>query len=128
MTGTQSYQLMADLVVGAHAAFVIFVVLGGLLALKWRRVLWIHLPAVAWAALVEFFGWICPLTPLENLLREKAGAAAYQSDFIAHYLLPLLYPEGLTREAQIALGVLVIAVNLAIYGRLFHERKSIERG
>jgi Protein of Unknown function (DUF2784) len=125
---TNIYRLLADLVVLAHLGFVVLAVLGGLLALKWRRFVWIHLSAVIWAATVEFFGWVCPLTPLENRLRARAGEAAYSSDFIARYLLPVLYPEGLTRELQIALGILVIVVNLAIYGWVFRSgtRTSID--
>jgi len=110
------YPLLANLVVVMHLAFVIFTVLGGLLAAKWPRLVWIHLPAVIWAAVVEFFGWVCPLTPLENWLRRKGELAGYPSDFIAHYLLPILYPQGLTRELQIVLGILVVAINAAIYG------------
>ena len=119
------YQLLADLVVGIHFAFVLFVVLGGLLTVKWRRVMWLHLSAAFWGAFVEFSGWICPLTPLEIWLRQKAGEAEYRSDFVAHYLLPVLYPEGLTRRTQIVLGVLVIAVNLAIYGWVL--RSNVKR-
>lgn len=110
------YQIFADLVVILHLAFVAFVLFGGLLALRWRRVAWLHLPAVVWGATVEFGGWICPLTPLETWLRMQGGESGYSSDFIEHYLLPLLYPIGLTREVQIALGAVVLAVNLAIYG------------
>ena len=88
------YQLLADLIVLLHVAFVVFVVLGGLLALRWHSFVWIHLPAVTWAAAVEFFGWVCPLTPAENWLRVKAGQTGYPSDFIAHYILPLLYPDS----------------------------------
>ncbi len=109
------YSVLADAVVLGHVAFVLFAVFGGLLAIRWRRAMWIHLLAVVWAALVEFSGWICPLTPLENWFREKAGEAGYRSDFIARYVFPVLYPEGLTREIQIALGISVLAVNLAIY-------------
>jgi uncharacterized protein DUF2784 len=125
VTTTQAYyQLLADGVVLAHVAFVIFALFGGFLVLKWRRLIWVHSTAVIWAALVEFFGWICPLTPVENWLREKAGQAVYRSDFIAHYILPLLYPEGLTRTAQIILGLFVLVVNLGIYARLFRASKG----
>ncbi|MGE5819579.1 MAG: DUF2784 domain-containing protein [Deltaproteobacteria bacterium] len=112
------YQLLADLVVGVHFAFVLFVVLGGLLAVKWRRIIWLHVSAAFWGAVVEFSGWICPLTPLEIWLRQRAGEAGYRSDFVAHYLLPILYPEALTRGMQIVLGACVVVVNLAIYGWL----------
>ena len=122
MTMTNLYQLLADFVVLLHVVFVVFAVLGGLLVLRWRGVLWTHLAAAFWAAIVEFFGWVCPLTPLENWLRENAGEAGYRSDFIAHYVLPVLYPRGLTREIQIALGVFVVALNLAIYGWLLRRQ------
>jgi Protein of Unknown function (DUF2784) len=121
------YQLLADLLVLAHVAFVGFAVLGGLLALRWRRVVWIHLGAVIWAAAIEFSGWICPLTPLESWLRQKSGEAGYRFDFVAHYLLPVLYPEGLTRGVQIVLGVFVLVVNLAIYGWLLRANR-IKKG
>jgi len=110
------YGVLADLVVILHLAFVVFVLFGGLLALRWRRVRWLHLPAVAWGAAVEFGGWICPLTPLEIWLRMQGGESGYSSDFIEHYILPLLYPADLTREVQIVLGAMVVAINLAIYG------------
>ena len=106
---------MADVIVLLHVAFVVFVVLGGLLALRWPRIAWLHVPAVVWGALVEFTGWICPLTPLENRLRRAAGDTSYQGDFIAHYILPALYPNGLTRRDQFVLGGIALAVNVAIY-------------
>jgi hypothetical protein len=110
------YELLADLVVGVHFLFVLFVIFGGLMVVKWRPLIGPHIAAALWGALIEFSGWICPLTPLENWFREKAGEGGYRSDFIARYLLPVLYPEGLTRAMQIALGVTVVAVNLLIYG------------
>ena len=126
-TSSLLYQLLADLIVLAHVAFVVFAVLGGLLAARWRRLVWIHLPAVIWAAIVEFFGWFCPLTPLENWLRQRGGERGYTSDFIARYILPTLYPEELTREVQIALGAFVILINLTIYIWIF-RRKMASRG
>ncbi len=90
-------------------------VLGGLLALRWPRVVWLHVPAVIWGALVEFTGWICPLTPLENRLRRASGETGYQGDFIAHYILPALYPNGLTRTDQLVLGGMALALNVVIY-------------
>ncbi len=116
------YRLSADLIVIVHLAFVLFVLLGGLLLIKWPRLAWLHLPAVAWGAFVEFRGWICPLTPLENWLRAQAGEAAYAGDFIVRYLSTILYPEALTRELQVAFGALVIVLNLAIYGWLWRVR------
>ena len=121
------YQLLADLVVLLHLGFVIFAVFGGLLSLRWRRFVWIHLSAVVWAATVEFSGWACPLTPLENWFRQKAGETAYNTDFIARTLLPVLYPEGLTRELQIGLGIFVIVVNLAIYAWVLRSGRRIHR-
>lgn len=107
--------LLADLLVLLHLAFVVWVIVGGLLAWRWPRLALAHLPCAAWGALVSFAGWVCPLTPLENRLRELGGGAGYRGDFVARYLLPVLYPEGLTREAQIALGTLVVGVNVAAY-------------
>lgn len=123
------YGLLADLVVILHLAFVVFVLFGGLLVLRWRRVAWLHLPAVAWGAAVEFGGWICPLTPLETWLRMQGGQRSYSSDFIDHYVFALLYPADLTREVQIALGAVVLAVNLAIYGWLWRRAlKTTSKG
>lgn len=117
------YRLGADLLVILHVSFVLFVVLGGLLTLKWPRLIWLHLPAVAWAAFVEFSGYICPLTPLENWLRVQAGEPDYTGDFVDRYLLPLLYPDMLTRDIQLVLGVFVLLVNLGIYGWRWQARR-----
>ena len=116
------YLLSADLVLLIHLAFVGFVLLGGLLALKWRPIAWVHLPAAAWGAIVEFSGWICPLTPLENWLREQAGEAGYRGDFIAYYVIQILYPDTLTRELQIILGLAVVLLNAAIYWWLWEKQ------
>jgi hypothetical protein len=116
--------LFADLIVLMHFAFVIFVVSGGLLALRWPRAAWLHLPAAAWGAAIEFFGWICPLTPLENALRQAGGAGAYGGDFVARYLLPVLYPAGLTAQIQILLGIGVLVINIAIYGWVVAKRSE----
>jgi hypothetical protein len=117
------YPVLADLVVLVHLGFVVFVVLGGLLVMKWPRLIWIHLPAVFWGIAIELSGWICPLTPLENWLRHKGGEENYEFDFVARYLLPMLYPQGLTRRSQIVLGALVLVVNAAIYGWVLRKRK-----
>src|SRR5262245_65287315 len=101
-------RVLADLVVVVHLAFIAFVVLGGLLALRWRWIPWLHVPAVVWGALLEFRGWTCPLTPLEDWLRGRGGAGASPPDFVDRYLLPVVYPEALTREGQIVLGVIEI--------------------
>jgi hypothetical protein len=109
------YGLLADAVLLAHAAFVAFVVLGGLLVLRWPRLAWVHLPVVAWGAGIEFTGGICPLTPLESSLRTLAHEQGYAGGFVEHYVFGLLYPEGLTRNVQLLLGLLVLAVNVAVY-------------
>jgi len=109
------FRALADLVVLAHLAFIVFALFGGLLALRWRRLPWAHLPAVVWAAAVEFLGWFCPLTPLENWLRRASGHAGYSGGFIAHYVMPIIYPAELTREVQMAAGWFVVVLNLAVY-------------
>ena len=118
------YGLFADAVLLAHAAFVAFVVLGGFLVLRWQRVAWVHLPVVAWGAGIEITGGICPLTPLENHLRALAHEQGYAGGFVEHYVFGLLYPEGLTRDVQIALGLGVLALNAAVYARLWYRRRQ----
>jgi hypothetical protein len=113
--------VLAEVVVGFHLAFVLFVVLGGFLVLRWPRLAWLHLPAAAWGALIEFAGWVCPLTPLENHLRRAGGNAEYAGGFVEHYLLPVLYPAGLTRGTQYVLGASVVGVNAAVYWWVFHR-------
>jgi hypothetical protein len=110
------YRSLADFVVLVHGAFVVFVVLGGFLALWNLRWAWVHLPAAIWGAWVEFAGRICPLTPLENHFRGLAGERGYAGGFIEHYIMPLLYPVGLTRDRQFLFGGIVVAVNLLAYG------------
>ena len=120
------YRLLADIVFLAHLAFVLFVVLGGV-AVWWRpRLAWLHLPAVAWGALIEFAGWICPLTPWEQSLRLLAGERGYSGGFVEHYLFPVLYPEGLTRDVQITLGVLVLVINAVAYALILRRRRRDE--
>jgi hypothetical protein len=116
--------LLADLLVAVHFTFVLFVVLGGLLVLRWPRLAYVHLPAAAWGVLIELTGWVCPLTPLEQSLRLKAGEQGYSGSFIEHYVLPLLYPSALTRTIQVGIAAIVIAVNLYIYGYLLRTPKS----
>jgi hypothetical protein len=115
--------VLADAVVGMHAAFVVFVVAGGALVWRWPRAAWIHLPAVAWAASIELLGWICPLTPLENALRSLAYEPGYAGDFVGRYVFPILYPDGLTRDVQIALGLVVLVLNAAIYVEAVRRRR-----
>ena len=109
------YRLLADLVLTLHATFVAFVMLGALLVLRWPRVAWVHVPVALWGAGIEFLGGICPLTPLENHWRQLAGELGYPGGFVEHYVVAVLYPDGLTRRVQVVLGVLVLAVNVSIY-------------
>jgi hypothetical protein len=109
------FRILADLTVALHLAFIVFVVCGGFLALRWRKVVWIHLPAAAWGAAIELGGWICPLTPLENRLRQQAGEIGYTGGFVEHYILPIVYPAGLTPGVQLVLAALVVIVNVAAY-------------
>ncbi|MBA4327232.1 MAG: DUF2784 domain-containing protein [Polaromonas sp.] len=114
---------LADAVLLAHLLFIVFAVGGGLLALRWSWMPWLHLPALAWGATVEFTGWICPLTPLENALRQAGGAAGYTDSFVEYYLLPLIYPGALTRELQWALGGALLLINAVVYGLVWHRRR-----
>ncbi len=115
--------LLADAVLLLHLLFVAFVLLGGLFVLRWPRVAWLHLPAAAWGAIVELAGLPCPLTPLENALRERAGEVAYGASFVERYLLPILYPGELTREIQLGLGVGVLALNALVYALVVRRRR-----
>ena len=112
----------ADLVLAVHLAFVLFVVLGGLLALRWRRVAWVHVPVALYGATIEFIGFICPLTPLEVWLRRRGGEAGYEGGFIEHYVTAALYPTGLTREVQLVLGTAVLALNALVYFAWWRRR------
>ena len=123
--------ILAALVVVLHLTFVVFATLGGVLVLRWPAIAWVHVPCAAWAAFIEFSGRICPLTPLENVLRRRAGLGDYSGDFVANYIFPVLYPEGLTRNAQIAIGCFVVALNVVAYGWLIRRRRrprSTHRG
>ncbi len=115
-------KLAADSVVLLHFAFILFVVLGGLVVLRWPRFMWLHIPAAAWGAFIELTGRVCPLTPLENRLRIAAGETGYSGGFIEEYLIPVVYPDGLAHWVQISLGVGVIAINLVFYGLLVARR------
>ena len=118
-----AYRFTADAVLLLHGAFILFAVLGALLALRWRWMLWLQVPAFLWATFVMASGRICPLTPLENALRQKAGEGGYAGGFIEHYLLAAIYPDGLTRGIQIGLGLAVLLVNLFIYVWLLRSRR-----
>ncbi len=114
---------IANLLVIAHLLFVLFVILGGLLLFRWPRIAFAHLPAAAWGVMIELNHWICPLTPLEQSMRRSAGEEGYTGGFIDHYLIPLIYPEGLTPEIQWVLGAIVLLVNAAIYGIWLLKRR-----
>jgi hypothetical protein len=122
------YRALADLVLVVHLTFVLFVVLGGLLVLRRPRAAWFHVPAAIWGVLIEYTGWICPLTPLENSFRARGGEAGYAGGFIEHYIQPVLYPAGLTRGTQIVLGSFVLLLNLGAYGILLTRAKAPHRG
>lgn len=117
------YRIAADTVLLLHVAFVLFVVFGGLLALSYRWGMWVHLPAAAWGIGIELIGGICPLTTVENTLRVAAGESGYPGGFVEHYIVPLLYPVGLTRETQYWLAAIALAVNLLIYGLVIFRRR-----
>jgi hypothetical protein len=116
------WAFLADVVVLVHLLFVVFVVCGGALVWYRPRLAWLHLPAVVWAVFVEWSGRVCPLTPFENALRERAGGPAYDGSFVEHYVIPVLYPAGLTRELQWAIGGVVVVVNLAVYAVMLTRR------
>jgi len=115
------YRLLANAVVAFHALFILFVVFGGFLAWRWRWVAAIHIPCAVWGILIEYRGGICPLTPLENTLRAKAGQEGYGGGFVEHYLLPAVYPKELTPGVQIALGTFVLVINVLAYAVLIRR-------
>ena len=117
-----TYRLLANAVVLVHALFIVFIVAGGLLVFRWPRVVWVHVPLAIWGVLVEWMGWVCPLTPLENRFRRMAGQAGYGQGFIEHYIIPVVYPEGLTRTVQWVLGAAVLLLNAGIYLKLWRRR------
>jgi len=118
------YGLLADLVVVLHLGFIVFVMFGALLGLRWKQIVWLHVPAALWGAASELFGMPCPLTPLENLWRARALQEGYGGDFISHYVLPLVYPGELTRPVQWTLGALLIVLNLALYVLVYKRVRS----
>ena len=117
-------RIMADAVLIIHLLFIVFAVAGALAVLRWRSLIWVHLPCALWAMAIEWGGWICPLTPLEVFFRRCAGQAGYTGGFIAHYLIPIIYPHNLTREIQIGLGMGVLVVNLVIYSMVVRKRRT----
>jgi len=122
------YRLLADFVLVLHAGFVAFVMLGALLVLRWPRLAWVHVPVALWGAGIEFLGGICPLTPLENHWRRLAGELGYQGGFVEHYVVSVLYPDGLTRRVQLLLGAVVLVVNGAVYAWALWRLRSGRAG
>ncbi|MFP4599290.1 MAG: DUF2784 domain-containing protein [Persicimonas sp.] len=118
------YRIAADIVVVLHLLFIVFVVLGGVLVLRWPRVAWAHLPCAVYGVLIEWVGWICPLTPLEHRLRDMAGHGGYEGGFVEHYLLPIIYPSGLTANVQLVLGAAVLVINVALYAAVIYRHKK----
>lgn len=118
------YSITADALLIVHLIFILFVILGALLVIKWRWVIYLHLPAVFWGIFIEFSHGICPLTPWENALRHTAGETGYESSFIEHYLIPLIYPDNLTNNIQLTLGSMVILINLVVYSWLLLKIKN----
>jgi Protein of Unknown function (DUF2784) len=118
------YRSLADLVLLLHVAFIVFVLFGGLLAFRWRWAPMVHLPAAAWGVIVELFGLICPLTPLENALRRAGGGTGYSVDFVEQYLVPLVYPAALTYSLQLTLAAIVVVVNVVVYVAALRRLRS----
>jgi len=116
----------ADLVVLIHFCFILFVILGGFIVIKWRQLIWLHLPAAVWGALIEFYGWVCPLTILENKLRQASGGS-YSTGFIEHYIIPVIYPAGLTPDIQLLMGVAVVVVNLFVYTQIVKKFRGTRK-
>lgn len=121
------YQILAELVLGIHFLFIMYVVCGALLVVKWNWTVVLHLPAALWGSVIMFAGWICPLTPLENHLRQLAGGEGYDGSFIEQYIMPLVYPEPLTRELQIYLGIAVVSINVVLYGLVVRRMRMWRR-
>ena len=113
------YRILATGVALLHLAFIVFVIAGAFLLLRWPHLMWIHLPAAIWGVTIELMGWYCPLTRLENWLLRRAGREGYSGGFVAHYIFALIYPQGLTRSIEIVLGLVVLVVNVSIYVRVF---------
>lgn len=118
-----TWRVAADAVLVLHLGFIVFALLGALLALRWRWIVALHLPAAAWAVWIEWSGGICPLTHLEHAWRLRAGQQGYRTSFVEHHLLGVIYPDGLTREVQFMLAAVVLLVNLALYGLLWRRQR-----
>lgn len=121
------FRFLADILAVCHLAFILFAVLGAALAFRWPKIILLHVPAAIWAVLIEISGWACPLTPLENRLRIMGGEPGYAGGFVEHYLLPVLYPAALTRNIQVLMGILVLALNVLIYIQLMHSLRRKDK-
>lgn len=117
------FRVLADLVVVIHLAFIAFVVFGALLAFRWRWIPWLQVPLASYGVLLELRGWICPLTPLENWLRQTAGGVGYSGGFIEYYLIPIIYPTWLTSDTQVSLAALVVLANALVYSLVWLSRR-----
>lgn len=115
------FKLAANALALFHLTFILFVLFGSFLVLKWPRLAWIHVPAAVWGSLIEFARWYCPLTRWENLMLRRAGEAGYSGGFLAHYIFAAIYPQGLTRGLEIAIGLFVLVVNVSVYVRVFRS-------
>jgi len=120
------YRALADLVLVSHLAFIVFVVVGGLLALRWRWLPLLHIPAALWGLYIELSGSICPLTPLENALRRAAGVSGYSGGFLEHYVVPVVYPSALSHSLQLVLAGLLVLVNLVVYSLVLRRRSRVK--
>jgi hypothetical protein len=114
-----TYNIAATATALLHLTFILFVLFGGFLVLKWPKLMWVHLPAAVWGVLIELCGWYCPLTRWENYFLREAGRAGYSGGFVSHYIMPIIYPAGLTRGLEIAIGLVVLVINLGIYVKVF---------
>jgi uncharacterized protein DUF2784 len=121
------YLWLANALVALHFGFILFVILGGLLALRWRRAAWVHVPVAIWGVMIELLGFICPLTPLENELRRRGGELGYSGGFIEHYILPIMYPSGLTRGIQLEFAAIVLVINAWIYWAVWRRARATSR-
>ena len=118
------YSIFADIVIFVHFMFIVFVLTGGFLVLRWHKLIWLHIPAAVWGMLVEFTGWFCPLTDLENWLMLQLGQQGYAISFVERYILPIIYPAQLTRDTQFVLGMIVVIVNIVAYGLIWRQSRS----
>lgn len=116
------YGFLTDFIIAFHLAFIVWVLFGAFLVLKWRRLAWVHVPSVLWGMSTEFFGLWCPLTPLENWLRAQSGRTGYETSFIEYHVMPIVYPAELTRELQMILGATVLVINGLVYGLILRKR------